>query len=289
MSTLQTHRLCTLVRRARPAWAGRCTASCLRAHRYSCGGALCQRTGHSRQDEIALHRPRKSARRDTYLWVRCGSTAASGGSKGAGRKKEEDKTGAAGVKQRYEEYKEGMQGKLVGYREDMEERRDDLKDKLSERREDLKERLEEQKEDLKERLEERKEHFKDTLEVQRDIAREKVEGGKKSFRTMWRQYGIVAVGTYFSVYGLTLGSLYLVFDAGFLTDADVPQAGQGALETISGWIDKLPESLSKWIKKIGDKMQEDPSVRSLVLAWLTAKATEPLRIFLTIGITPKVS
>lgn len=36
-------------------------------------------------------------------------------------------------------------------------------------------------------------------------------------KDLWRKYGIVAIGTYFSMYGIVLGSIYLAIDQGWVS------------------------------------------------------------------------
>lgn len=114
-------------------------------------------------------------------------------------------------------------------------------------------------------------------------------------RRMWRQYGWVSVGTYFTVrhngaagvhgmcavtkcvarlqvYAATLGTTYAALNSGMLAAVNVVDM-VGAVG-LGNWVD---------VSKI------DPRAGSFTLAWVITKLTEPLRLAVTLAITPTVA
>ncbi|KAG5189533.1 hypothetical protein JKP88DRAFT_155059, partial [Tribonema minus] len=109
------------------------------------------------------------------------------------------------------------------------------------------------------------------------------------FKEMWRRYGLVAVGTYFGIYVATLGGLYLVFDYGFMTASDMPAGAAHAGDTLQALVERLPDWAQAKVNALYAKMQQEPGFRNFVLAWLTTKVTEPVRVLATVGITPRIA
>lgn len=93
-----------------------------------------------------------------------------------------------------------------------------------------------------------------------------------AFKRLWRQYGLVGVGTYLGVYVVTLGGLYAVVKTGELVPENVMELAQRL-----DWFVRFDSGLLN--KKTGD----------FALAWIATKFTEPLRLALTIAITPSVA
>jgi Protein of unknown function (DUF1279) len=153
----------------------------------------------------------------------------------------------------------------------------------------MKKRYDEEKEDLKEDFAEYKGKMGTKLESTKASVKERTVQGKATLKEMWRRYGLVAVGTYFGIYFSTLGGLYFVFEYGFMTASDVPAGGEHAIATLKSLIERLPDWLEKYVNTLYVKMQEEPRFRNFALAWITTKVTEPVRLFLTAVVTPRVA
>ena len=139
------------------------------------------------------------------------------------------------------------------------------------------------------RYDELREDWPDRKEHMREQAKEAAASGKKTLKEMWRRYGLVAVGTYFGIYVVTLGSLYVVFSNGFMTASDVPAGAEHAISTLQHLVERLPDWAERQVNRLYEKMAAEPRFRSFALAWITCKITEPVRLFLTAVITPRVA
>lgn len=65
------------------------------------------------------------------------------------------------------------------------------------------------------------------------VAAEKSLSGFARLKDLWRKYGIVAIGTYFSMYGVVLGSVYVAIDQGWVSTkkpSRSDKAGEGGDE-----------------------------------------------------------
>ena len=91
-------------------------------------------------------------------------------------------------------------------------------------------------------------------------------------RRLIRDYGYIALGIHLSVYLATLGSLFAALEA------DILKAGDAR----------------SWLKNIGadrfiDLEKVKPSAGNFALAWILAKFTEPMRLFITATVTPRLA
>jgi len=95
-------------------------------------------------------------------------------------------------------------------------------------------------------------------------------GGK--LRELWTKYGAVGIGTYAGVYVGTLATLYVAIDTGYLVAVDaVALARYLHLDTFM------------------DFSNVNPKASNFTLAWLLTKIIEPLRLGVTIAITPAIA
>jgi len=98
---------------------------------------------------------------------------------------------------------------------------------------------------------------------------------RKGIASLWRLYGWVGIGTYISIYALSLASLFLVVKNGAIS-------GQDALRLVSFLhlsdrvdVEKLNSVDSWW--------------GQFLVAWVLTKVVEPLRALLTLAITPFIA
>ena len=103
---------------------------------------------------------------------------------------------------------------------------------------------------------------------------------------MFKKYGPVFIGTYLSVYVVTLGSIYSLVSGGILDASDANSVGID-LKSLA----KNYRSLGEWLglADILDLDHMNPQSGGFVVAWLLTKFTEPVRLMVSIGITPSVS
>ncbi|ETK95787.1 hypothetical protein F441_01366 [Phytophthora nicotianae CJ01A1] len=113
-------------------------------------------------------------------------------------------------------------------------------------------------------------------------------------KDLWRKYGIVAIGTYLTMYGVVLGSMYLAIDQGWVrTNKRTNSKGEGQLDesfnlvTTTNKFVKIAEDLG--IAKYLEVEQVSSKTGTFLLAWIATKFTEPVRLALTIAITPRIA
>ncbi|DAZ98247.1 TPA: hypothetical protein N0F65_008932 [Lagenidium giganteum] len=112
-------------------------------------------------------------------------------------------------------------------------------------------------------------------------------------KDLWRKYGVVAIGTYFTMYGVVLGSIYVAIEKGWVSTARVSRSdGENASQefnvvTATNKFVTLAEDLG--IAKHLDVQRVGPKTGSFLIAWIVTKFTEPLRLALTLAITPRIS
>ncbi|EEY61676.1 uncharacterized protein PITG_02010 [Phytophthora infestans T30-4] len=111
-------------------------------------------------------------------------------------------------------------------------------------------------------------------------------------KDLWRKYGIVAIGTYLSMYGAVLGSMYLAIDQGWLrTNRRTSSKGEGQSDESFN----LVATTNKWIAEdLGiaqylEVEQVSSKTGTFLLAWIATKFTEPVRLALTIAVTPRIA
>eukprot|EP01113_Clastostelium_recurvatum_P037992 TRINITY_DN5617_c0_g1_i3.p1 TRINITY_DN5617_c0_g1~~TRINITY_DN5617_c0_g1_i3.p1 ORF type:complete len:226 (-),score=27.57 TRINITY_DN5617_c0_g1_i3:81-758(-) len=92
----------------------------------------------------------------------------------------------------------------------------------------------------------------------------------QKIRKFARKYGPVGFITYFGIYYTTVAAVYLIIEVG-------------------GFSGTIIESLNSWgIDKYVDLSKMNPKLGSLGLAWVLTKFTEPVRLAITVAITPRM-
>lgn len=113
-------------------------------------------------------------------------------------------------------------------------------------------------------------------------------------KDQWRKYGIVAIGTYLSMYGAVLGSIYLAIDRGWVHTSKISSSTGNQqqdesfnLVTTTNRFVKLAEDLG--IAQYLEVERVNAKTGSFLLAWIATKFTEPVRLALTIAMTPRIA
>lgn len=96
-------------------------------------------------------------------------------------------------------------------------------------------------------------------------------------RALIKRYGFVAIGTYLSVYVITLSGFYCVLSSTLLD-----------VETVTTLVNSFSNYLDKCNLDIFDVEKINPKASIFTVAWLATKVTEPLRLVLSAAITPYV-
>lgn len=151
-------------------------------------------------------------------------------------------------------------------------------------------------------------HMDGNKERMREAAtkgRNAVSKGATSLKDLVRKYGFTFVGTYFSVWVLTLSTLFGVIDSGLVDPATLSNiqlpwhSGTGAEEEaaaaeakeIKSSVELIASYMEKyeWTKSYADKVEENPRISNFAIAVVATKLTEPIRIAVTMGIVPRIS
>lgn len=103
-------------------------------------------------------------------------------------------------------------------------------------------------------------------------------------KEMMNKYGAVAVGTYLSVYIITLGSIFTALDY------DIFNAATFGLDPIA-MIKKVCDIIENTTgnKSLPTYIRSNPTVGTFAIAWVMTKFTEPIRLGVTIVIVPKIA
>ena len=133
--------------------------------------------------------------------------------------------------------------------------------------------------------------FRQRMDERRIKGAKAARKGAKSFSNMVQQYGPVFIGTYFSVYFTTLGSLFLGVESGVLDPAYIMSLVAEEGETTKSTVSIVSEFLEhySWTAPYASKVQENPQMANLAVAWIATKFTEPLRLAFTGAITPRLA
>jgi len=134
-----------------------------------------------------------------------------------------------------------------------------------------------------------------------------VKKGARSLRELAHKYGYTFFGSYFTIYLITLSTLFTGLDSGYIDPATLTDiqfqfpwhSGTGAeeaaakadakefrssVEMLAGYIERF-----EWMEKAKEAAAKNPHLANLAIAWVATKFTEPVRLPLTLAITPRVS
>uniref|UniRef100_A0AAV1VPD1 DUF1279 domain-containing protein n=1 Tax=Peronospora matthiolae TaxID=2874970 RepID=A0AAV1VPD1_9STRA len=114
-------------------------------------------------------------------------------------------------------------------------------------------------------------------------------------KDLWRKYGVVAMGTYFSLYGAVLGSIYLAIDQGWVHTDTGRNSMRSAKQSDENFdLVSTTNKFVKWAEDFGiaqylEVERVNAKTGSFLLAWVATKFTEPLRLALTVAATPRIA
>ncbi|KAF0752345.1 hypothetical protein AaE_006075 [Aphanomyces astaci] len=120
-------------------------------------------------------------------------------------------------------------------------------------------------------------------------------GPLQKFKDLWNTYGWVGVGTYLGVYVVTLGSMFAAIETGLLsTAAPSNKDDTNGSDDESFNIVKATNKLTDWTKSMGlgahfNVPDVSPTTGSFLIAWVATKFTEPVRLAVTLMITPRLA
>lgn len=148
------------------------------------------------------------------------------------------------------------------------------------------------REGVRDRASTMRESARDSYRDFREHPAESMRTGAKGLSGMMRKYGPVFVGTYLGVYLTTLGSLFAGVQSGLLDPAYLfslfghVDAGEtvNTVDLVVNWMKhtSFTEPYAPW-------MEERPYLANFAVSWIAVKFTEPIRMPVAIGLTPRVS
>ena len=115
-------------------------------------------------------------------------------------------------------------------------------------------------------------------------------------KTMLQQYGPVFVGTYGTLYLSTLALFFVGVESGtldpvllfqWLGQTQDPSGGTAAESTVDLVVEFMQNHT--WTQPYAHVMEKNPSVANLAVAWIAVKFTEPIRLALSVAVTPRLA
>ena len=144
--------------------------------------------------------------------------------------------------------------------------------------------------------------------------RKQISKAATGMKDLFKKYGWTFIGTYVTVYFVTLTTLFVGINWGWMDPPSLTLGDWGgSAETILEGIGVSPEEASEmkqrqaegegisqkwivdklgsyeWSKKYADKLANNPSWINLGVAWVATKFTEPIRFGVAVAITPRVA
>lgn len=130
--------------------------------------------------------------------------------------------------------------------------------------------------------------FSSPKEVGNDMSAEEGLAGavtlKDKMKYMWKNYGYVAIGSYLSLYVITLGSIFLCLDFDVFRASTVGFSPEEAILKVCDIFETVTGS-----KALPGFIRERPTVGTFAVAWVMTKFTEPLRLGVTLAAVPKIA
>lgn len=149
---------------------------------------------------------------------------------------------------------------------------------------------------------------------------------KEKVQRLFKKYGVVFVGTYIGIYFTTLFSLFGLLECGLLDPELISQVfkvskdlvcetadvigptGSGASmdEAATAYAQEMATEITKekrglvkivteylqkyeWSTKYAEKLEQNPHLANLAVAWFMVKFTEPFRLAAAVAVVPKVA
>jgi len=152
--------------------------------------------------------------------------------------------------------------------------------------------------------EDRKLKLKKATEERKAAVKVRATSLKDFIMTYPRKYGKTFIATYLSVYVLTLGSFFGAIDSGLMDPSTLAQIElpwhSGRVANAESAADAKEfttavELVASYMKKYqytepyADCVENNPHLSNLAIAWVATKLVEPIRLFVSLGISHRVS
>nr|CCA16393.1 conserved hypothetical protein [Albugo laibachii Nc14] len=112
------------------------------------------------------------------------------------------------------------------------------------------------------------------------------------FKDLWRKYGLVAIGTYFTMYGIVLGTIYISIENGLISKNRNVRSNKDTttdFDVVSTTNKMIALAEDYGLAKYLDVERVNSKTGSFVIAWVATKFTEPIRLAITLAITPRIA
>jgi len=129
-----------------------------------------------------------------------------------------------------------------------------------------------------------------------------------NLNSVFQKYGATFVGSYFTLYILTLSGIFTGLDSGYIDPATLSDiqfnfpwhSGTGAEEVAEAEADarEFRSSLEyvvgcmrkfEWTKPYAEVVEINPRLGNLAIAWVATKFTEPIRLPVTVMLVPRIA
>mmetsp|Transcript_20216 Transcript_20216/g.43688 ORF Transcript_20216/g.43688 Transcript_20216/m.43688 type:complete len:350 (+) Transcript_20216:141-1190(+) len=139
-----------------------------------------------------------------------------------------------------------------------------------------------------------RDNARESIQEFREAPGASMKSGAKSFSGMMQKYGPVFFGVHLSVYFATLAAIFAGVDSGLLDPVHLMSmmgsATDGSAET-KDTVDYVVDWLNNhsWSQGMAPFVERNPHFASLAVAWIAVKFTEPIRLPVSIFLTPRVA
>lgn len=107
---------------------------------------------------------------------------------------------------------------------------------------------------------------------------------KGKIKALWKNYGIVAIGTYAGIYVSVLSSVFFALEYDVFNAATFGFDPAAAVQKVCDLVE-----YSTGNKGLPAYIREHPKVGTFAIAWVMTKFTEPVRLAVAITIVPSVA
>lgn len=159
------------------------------------------------------------------------------------------------------------------------------------RRERFRTRAANMRSNMRDRASSLQESAKEQYQEFREHPRQTARAGAKSLGGMIKLYGPVFLGTYFSVYFATLGTLFVGVESGVLDPVSLFSMIGGSAAESKNTVDFVVDFMQHHTltEPYAHFFEKNPQFANLAVAWITVKFTEPVRLAVSAAITPKIA
>uniref|UniRef100_A0A7S3DPB7 DUF1279 domain-containing protein n=1 Tax=Entomoneis paludosa TaxID=265537 RepID=A0A7S3DPB7_9STRA len=135
---------------------------------------------------------------------------------------------------------------------------------------------------------------RESIQQMRDNPGGSMKSGAKSFSGMMQKYGPVFVGVHLSVYSVTLAGIFVGIDSGMMDPVNLMSMighGTDGSEESKDMVTFVVDWMNghSWTKGMAPFIERNPHFANFAVAWIAVKFTEPIRLPISLFLTPRVA